>query len=196
MVLNMKENLKALFFGEDKGTWDTHVTKFLGICDEMGTYDEDLTEKDKINKLYDLCGIPFSRYRSTYPRTTTQHSKSSRTRNQPSLRDALIPITTINVTGIVDLVIIAPLSARNPIIQIEFREVEVVVVLEDLAEEFQDSQLDVRAGMNLVAITTEIPAPSSVSVVRVKNRMCGRSDADAQMSCGRGCAHDACVRRR
>lgn len=41
MVRNLKQKLETLFFDEHKGSWDTHVTAFFSICDELGTYDEE-----------------------------------------------------------------------------------------------------------------------------------------------------------
>ena len=51
MVLNLKQKLDSLYFDDGKVNWEVPVTEFLTICDELSPYDEQLSEKDKINKL-------------------------------------------------------------------------------------------------------------------------------------------------
>lgn len=55
---NLLYRLNNLSFDENRSNWDHHLSSFMYIVDYLGSFDEELTEKEKVAKL--ICSIPKS----------------------------------------------------------------------------------------------------------------------------------------
>lgn len=49
-IANLLQKLDNLKYNESK-SWDDHVSKFLSIVDEFGSFDQSLTDSDKVTKI-------------------------------------------------------------------------------------------------------------------------------------------------
>ena len=73
-VQNLRQKLDSLVF-EDNKSWIEHVSSFLRICEELATYDVELTETEKTSKLIRSLPSSFSPLAMVSTMTTTTFEK-------------------------------------------------------------------------------------------------------------------------